>query len=578
MERTKPEFQKSRWLQAIWEPGTRIYSLPGGIDMIDISGEGDARLITADLGNSLQDTPRIRVFKEETQVTEHNMIDAPCGVVGFYSENGNPRSAAVAVGAGASVFIFKNMRPHFKFCLPYLDAHPKEREIWHKAGLEDEINVLNLADDLELLLKELGAGCLSSRTLKFLAMDKNLRASFAEQYRVVPLIRMNAVTTIGVSRKDSWADYPSSFILVGTESGEIFMLDPRAFFMTEKITIGWPPVSTTCTGLWNGDGQIIVIGREGQLGSIKKGCLFKMWDILPAPIVSIAPLTCEGAAVASMDGTYYGFSKTGMRMWRINLSGMPLDLVSLPVQQSVVSLLAVSVAKIGIKIYDEKHHVDTIKMMDSVSAIKYGRLGQEERAMSMVTTGGGLCVKILKRTADFSVRSLTTANSNSESNFMIPKKTRLFVEQTLRERTEASKIHKIFQQGLIRLRLTVAKKAFDALSNQQESMYRPISIESSVIGLGPRYRIRSIVTNVTEEASETDLFFVYKTNNVDCRPRVSRVPILAPGIPITFSSNATLINYQLPGKVKLLLCKKDVLKPLQIINIALPAAEEDIDV
>lgn len=166
--------------------------------------------------------------------------------------------------------------------------------------------------------------------------------------------------------------------------------------MTEKIIIGWPPVSTTCTGLWNGDGQIIVIGREGQLGSIKKGCLFKMWDILPAPIVSIAPLTCEGAAVASMDRTYYGFSKTvlnyslvqfflisivlyfncqniviqGMRMWRINLSGMPLDLVSLPVQQSVVSLLAVSVAKIGIKIYDEKHHVDTIKMMDSVSAIK----------------------------------------------------------------------------------------------------------------------------------------------------------------------------------------------------------------
>lgn len=100
-------------------------------------------------------------------------------------------------------------------------------QIWHKAGLEDEINVLNLADDLELLLNELGAGCLSSRTLKFLAMDKNLRASFAEQYRVVPLTKMNAITTVGISRKDSWADYPASFLLVGTESGELFMLDSR---------------------------------------------------------------------------------------------------------------------------------------------------------------------------------------------------------------------------------------------------------------------------------------------------------------------------------------------------------------
>lgn len=60
----------------------------------------------------------------------------------------------------------------------------------------------------------------------------------------------------------------------------------------------------------------------------------------------------------------------GIRMWQTNLLGVSLDLVSLPVQQSVVSLLAVSVAKVGIKIYDEKHHVDTIKMIDSVSAIK----------------------------------------------------------------------------------------------------------------------------------------------------------------------------------------------------------------
>lgn len=80
--------------------------------------------------------------------------------------------------------------------------------------------------------------------------------------------------------------------------------------MTEKIAIGWPPVSTTCTGLWNGDGQIIVVGRDGQLGSVKKGSPFKMWDNTPAPVVSIAPLTCEGAAVVLMDGTYCGFSKT----------------------------------------------------------------------------------------------------------------------------------------------------------------------------------------------------------------------------------------------------------------------------
>lgn len=49
---------------------------------------------------------------------------------------------------------------------------------------------------------------------------------------------------------------------------------------------------------------------------------------------------------------------------------MPLDLASLPVPQSGLSLLAVSTARTGVRIYDEKHHVDTIKMIDSVSSLK----------------------------------------------------------------------------------------------------------------------------------------------------------------------------------------------------------------
>lgn len=57
------------------------------------------------------------------------MVDLPCGVVGFYTQNGEPRSSVVAVGVGSSVYIFKNMRPYFKYCLPHIEAHPKEREV-----------------------------------------------------------------------------------------------------------------------------------------------------------------------------------------------------------------------------------------------------------------------------------------------------------------------------------------------------------------------------------------------------------------------------------------------------------------
>lgn len=89
--------------------------------------------------------------------------------------------------------------------------------------------MLTLADELDLLLKELGAGFISPRTLKFLCMDKNLRASFAEQYRRIPLVKSNALTAISVIRRDSWNDPASSCLVLGTEFGEILILDPRYF-------------------------------------------------------------------------------------------------------------------------------------------------------------------------------------------------------------------------------------------------------------------------------------------------------------------------------------------------------------
>lgn len=60
----------------------------------------------------------------------------------------------------------------------------------------------------------------------------------------------------------------------------------------------------------------------------------------------------------------------GIKLWYISIPGIILDLVSLPVPQSGLSLLAVSTAGYGVRIYDGKHHVDTMKIMEPVSALK----------------------------------------------------------------------------------------------------------------------------------------------------------------------------------------------------------------
>lgn len=438
--------------------------------------------------------------------------------------------------------------------------------------------MLTLADDLELLLKELGAAFLSPRTLKFLSLDNNLRLSFAEQYRRIPLVKANALTAITTIRRDSW-NYPASSCLVlGTESGEVLILDPRAFSVMDKHKLEWPPAAFASCGLWTGDGRIIVTGRDGKIGTIRRGSSVKLWETLPAPAVAVSVLTSEGAAVAVMDGTLIGFSKRGIKLWHVNIPGIILDLVSLPVPQSGLSLLAVSTVGYGIRIYDGKHHVDTVKIMEPVSALKYGRMGQEERTIAMVTVGGGLCMKILKRTADFNTNiSMSNSSSNNTSKFSIPKKTRLFVDQTIRERAEAKKIHNTFQQGFLRLRLATAKQASEHLSENLASGPNPLTLETNVLGLGPNYMIRVIVTNISEVLSPTELYILCRAEDTDVNPRVIDLPLLPSAVPIPIAISANLKG-QISGKVKILLCKKSNPKPLVVTTVTLPAAEEDFEI
>lgn len=84
----------------------------------------------------------------------------------------------------------------------------------------------------------------------------------------------------------------------------------RAFSVMDKYILEWPPAIFASCGLWTGDGYIIIIGRDGKIGTIRRGSSVKLWETLPASAVAIAVLTSQGAAVAVMDGTLVGFSKT----------------------------------------------------------------------------------------------------------------------------------------------------------------------------------------------------------------------------------------------------------------------------
>ena len=58
-------------------------------------------------------------------VSEHNLLEVPVALCPFYSETQTPRTPSIAVAAGTHVYIYRNLRPYYKFTVPNLAGHTK---------------------------------------------------------------------------------------------------------------------------------------------------------------------------------------------------------------------------------------------------------------------------------------------------------------------------------------------------------------------------------------------------------------------------------------------------------------------
>ena len=94
---------------------------------------------------------KLRVYKGTQQVTENTIIDLPTGVVTFHMDTTEPRIPAIAVASAAHIYIYKNLRPYFKFTLPTLEIQPMEKELWAQASTDQMEVDSNFSGELHLI-------------------------------------------------------------------------------------------------------------------------------------------------------------------------------------------------------------------------------------------------------------------------------------------------------------------------------------------------------------------------------------------------------------------------------------------
>ena len=95
-----------RWLEAHNDPLSNIYTFSSCLALSDLTGDGDFRLVVADLGTG-DFNMKLRVYKGTQLITENTLIDLPTGVVTFHMDTTHPPIPAIAVASAAHIYIYK---------------------------------------------------------------------------------------------------------------------------------------------------------------------------------------------------------------------------------------------------------------------------------------------------------------------------------------------------------------------------------------------------------------------------------------------------------------------------------------
>lgn len=437
-----------KWLLAHHDPLASIYTFSQCICFADLNGDGEIKLIIADLGTGMHNM-KLNIYRGTSLQSQISLVDVPAGIVTFYMESSESgQSPAIAVASGSFLYVYKNLKPFYRFQLPAIDINQTEADAWHQAK-EEKINVTSLKEMLDMLRGQVGEIGLTGRSQAFLKLSgEPAMEEFVRTHKAEPLKRQTVISCLSSIKKTIAEENAVSCLVIGTENKDIFIVEPDAFTVLASVQLPSIPVFVEVNGLFDVEYRLVVSCRDAHIYTIKRG--FKTGRLcvqLSSQPVGLLRVN-NNVIVGCMDGTIANYTTKGNCLWSIRQPAKISALAAVDVEILGIRLIAVALENNQVHLYHDKHRVDVIETDDPVVAMRHGRYGRESCTLVMVTRNGTLTIKILKRTAKFYPKEITgsgsensssqaLAASNGSSKLNIPRKTKLFVDQTMRERDES---------------------------------------------------------------------------------------------------------------------------------------------
>ncbi|KAL4714142.1 hypothetical protein ACJJTC_008496 [Scirpophaga incertulas] len=371
------------------------------------------------------------------QISDVSLPDLPLGVEGFYSNEATPRPyPVIAVAFSTCIYLYKNMKLFYKYYLPSADFSPSETEIW-KQLIDPQNHNMEVVSLLAENLNSLPHKVLSAQSHEFLTLNSEHQLEYIEQLTEIPTRKLTEIACITTLKMHSIERYSMSCLVVGTEDGQVIILDSQTFAQLSSAklcTVKRTPFLIVPTGLYNVDYRLTVATREKCVCLLKRdwseGRLLFTTD---EHIISMELVSADNSVmIICSDNTLTCYSKKGKKQWSVCLEHRPVATTIARVRPLSLTLTAVALASGHVHLFDGQARRDTIFVRDVVSVMKFGQLGQEEHVFIIITAGGNLMLKILKRTAEFGGQVAAvepSVGAQLSKPWHLPKKSKLFLEQ-----------------------------------------------------------------------------------------------------------------------------------------------------
>jgi len=578
------------------------------------------------LNDNKTGVPVLKIFNDEHVETKIDLPDIPRAVCSFNTDTQPEIHPTIAVAIGTTVYMYRDRYPYIKMTLPPVEVNPIEENAWKNAitkasniskefndnnidikalnainsdtsldkaqskekSTVDKENVTEYIPDqneelhkillditTELIntlspLRENGVIQLTQFSIEFLSLnDIEMKLAYLIGNLDIDIAIEPTITTMTTIKKNRDDDNSLSYLVIGVNEKLVYIINPNGCQVVEKFQLSSSIQLMSVYGLYDFFYHIIVGCFDGSLYYLTSNSCYKIvqLEFLPIGITTFD----KSLIVGCMNNTIYSYSISGKKKYSIAMPSPIIDIKEIPGPMKKNKCFAVSLQSNEIRVYSDKSLILTIPTPDTITGMIFGKFEREQNSLIMTTKTGGLIIKFLKRNAASTFQDINLKPpAEQKQPISVPKKTRLYIDQTVREKENAIEMHNIFQKDLFRIKLMAARSYVKTFQNT----LNPISVTPTskikmmleVMGININFKIRIDIINIGSNiAKNLYLIYDYDSKLFTIEKPMLNIPIILPGVNYTIDclikQNAKAFEKEI-NQIKVLLCEKGHILPL----------------